>query len=64
MFGNRHPVRRLEICCDFIKSCKYLNYIIQGPPQGGGGQPVKFTVVEACERIKEEFNYLQAQYHK
>ncbi|KRX82588.1 Transducin-like enhancer protein 2, partial [Trichinella sp. T6] len=32
-----------------------------GPPQTG--QPFKFTVVEACDRIKEEFNFLQAQYH-
>lgn len=34
----------------------------QGPPQPG--QPFKFTVVESCDRIKEEFNFLQAQYHK
>jgi groucho len=33
----------------------------QGPPQPG--QPFKFTVTETCERIKEEFNFLQAQYH-
>ncbi|KAG4065010.1 hypothetical protein HA402_004133 [Bradysia odoriphaga] len=32
-----------------------------GPPQPG--QPFKFTVVENCDRIKEEFNFLQAQYH-
>ncbi|XP_054160322.1 transducin-like enhancer protein 4 [Oppia nitens] len=32
-----------------------------GPPQAG--QPFKFTVTETCERIKEEFNFLQAQYH-
>ncbi|OUC47731.1 hypothetical protein D917_06705, partial [Trichinella nativa] len=35
---------------------------LQGPPQTG--QPFKFTVVEACDRIKEEFNFLQAQYHR
>ncbi|KAK9506558.1 hypothetical protein O3M35_008466 [Rhynocoris fuscipes] len=29
---------------------------------GQGGQP-KFTIAETCERIKEEFNFLQAQYH-
>lgn len=34
----------------------------QGPPQPG--QPFKFTVGESCDRIKEEFNFLQAQYHK
>ncbi|CAG2104673.1 unnamed protein product [Medioppia subpectinata] len=32
-----------------------------GPPQAGQG--FKFTVTETCERIKEEFNFLQAQYH-
>ncbi|CAO1423921.1 unnamed protein product [Diamesa hyperborea] len=32
-----------------------------GPPQPT--QPFKFTVTENCERIKEEFNFLQAQYH-
>lgn len=33
----------------------------QGPPPQPG--QLKFTVVETCERIKEEFNFLQAQYH-
>ncbi|XP_065221828.1 protein groucho isoform X3 [Planococcus citri] len=32
-----------------------------GPPQPG--QPFKFTVIESCDRVKEEFNFLQAQYH-
>ncbi|XP_018050498.1 PREDICTED: protein groucho-1-like isoform X1 [Atta colombica] len=32
-----------------------------GPPQPN--QPFKFTVAESCDRIKEEFNFLQAQYH-
>uniref|UniRef100_A0A3Q3IFJ4 Groucho/TLE N-terminal Q-rich domain-containing protein n=1 Tax=Monopterus albus TaxID=43700 RepID=A0A3Q3IFJ4_MONAL len=27
------------------------------------GQPFKFTVNESCDRIKEEFQFLQAQYH-
>ncbi|XP_054629072.1 transducin-like enhancer protein 4 isoform X3 [Dunckerocampus dactyliophorus] len=27
------------------------------------GQPFKFTVSESCDRIKEEFQFLQAQYH-
>ncbi|KAL0118504.1 hypothetical protein PUN28_009283 [Cardiocondyla obscurior] len=34
---------------------------IGGPPQPN--QPFKFTVAESCDRIKEEFNFLQAQYH-
>ncbi|XP_037949604.1 protein groucho isoform X3 [Teleopsis dalmanni] len=29
------------------------------PPQG----PLKFTIVDTLERIKEEFNFIQAQYH-
>ncbi|XP_011262108.2 protein groucho isoform X1 [Camponotus floridanus] len=32
-----------------------------GPPQPG--QPFKFTIGESCDRIKEEFNFLQTQYH-
>ncbi|EFX74135.1 groucho-like protein, partial [Daphnia pulex] len=27
------------------------------------GQPFKFTINESCDRIKEEFSFLQAQYH-
>ncbi|KAL0979936.1 hypothetical protein UPYG_G00191790 [Umbra pygmaea] len=27
------------------------------------GQPFKFTVSESCDRIKEEFQFLQAQFH-
>ncbi|XP_076036712.1 TLE family member 5-like isoform X2 [Oratosquilla oratoria] len=27
------------------------------------GQPFKFTISESCDRMKEEFNFLQAQYH-
>ncbi|XP_022835725.1 protein groucho-like isoform X2 [Spodoptera litura] len=29
------------------------------PPSG----PIKFTIADTLERIKEEFNFLQAQYH-
>ncbi|XP_076465991.1 transducin-like enhancer protein 4 isoform X2 [Babylonia areolata] len=34
-----------------------------GPPPPQPGQPFKFTVAESCDRIKEEFSFLQAQYH-
>ncbi|VTJ73433.1 Hypothetical predicted protein [Marmota monax] len=27
------------------------------------GQPFKFSILEVCDRIKEEFQFLQAQYH-
>lgn len=33
---------------------------LQGPPPQG---PLKFTIVDTLERVKEEFNFLQAQYH-
>lgn len=33
----------------------------QGPPPQG---PIKFTIADTLERIKEEFNFLQAQYHR
>ncbi|XP_069766985.1 transducin-like enhancer protein 3 isoform X1 [Narcine bancroftii] len=33
------------------------------PPPHQPSQPFKFTVAESCDRIKEEFQFLQAQYH-
>ncbi|XP_032809329.1 transducin-like enhancer protein 4 isoform X3 [Petromyzon marinus] len=33
------------------------------PAPHQAGQPFKFTVTETCDRIKEEFQFLQAQYH-
>lgn len=40
----------------------FLNSIMfQAPHQPS--QPFKFTVAESCDRIKEEFSFLQAQYH-
>ncbi|KAG9343514.1 hypothetical protein JZ751_013680, partial [Albula glossodonta] len=38
------------------------NSIIQVPLQAG--QPLKFTVLETLDRNKEEFEFLQAQYHR
>jgi hypothetical protein len=40
------------------RCCLYL----QGPPPPPG--QLKFTVADTCDRIKEEFNFLQAQYHR
>ncbi|XP_063696793.1 protein groucho isoform X4 [Culicoides brevitarsis] len=34
--------------------------VLNGPPPQG---PLKFTIADTLERIKEEFNFLQAQYH-
>lgn len=41
----------------------YPNRLPTGPHQSGAGQPFKFTVTESCDRIKEEFSFLQAQFH-
>lgn len=38
-------------------------FTVQAPHQPG--QPgFKFTVAESCDRIKDEFQFLQAQYHR
>ncbi|XP_041980833.1 protein groucho-like isoform X4 [Aricia agestis] len=34
---------------------------VRGPQPSSG--PIKFTIADTLERIKEEFNFLQAQYH-
>ena len=45
-----------------------LNGMLLQVPGGhggpGGGGPFKLNIVDSIERIKEEFNFLQAQYHK
>lgn len=38
----------------------FFLYCFQGPNAQG---PIKFTIADTLERIKEEFNFLQAQYH-
>lgn len=41
----------------------FLSFCFQAPHQPG--QPgFKFTVAESCDRIKDEFQFLQAQYHR
>ena len=37
--------------------------VCQAPHQAPG-QPFKFTIPESLDRIKEEFQFLQAQYHR
>lgn len=40
-----------------------VSVTFQAPHQPG--QPgFKFTVAESCDRIKDEFQFLQAQYHR
>ncbi|TKC34886.1 hypothetical protein EI555_012311, partial [Monodon monoceros] len=38
--------------------------IIAPTPHQAAGQPFKFTIPESLDRIKEEFQFLQAQYHR
>ncbi|XP_029469501.1 transducin-like enhancer protein 2 isoform X2 [Rhinatrema bivittatum] len=44
---------------------KWLGMYPQGrhPAPLQSGQPFKFSILEMCDRIKEEFQFLQAQYH-
>ncbi|KAH0539746.1 Transducin-like enhancer protein 4 [Cotesia glomerata] len=49
------------VICGSIAGFFLRTEYTRGPPQPG--QPFKFTVIESCDRIKEEFNFLQAQYH-
>ncbi|XP_053680139.1 protein groucho [Anopheles nili] len=42
-----------------VSASKYIPSYMGGPPPQGR----QFTIAETLERIKEEFNFLQAQYH-
>uniref|UniRef100_A0AAZ3NP23 Groucho/TLE N-terminal Q-rich domain-containing protein n=1 Tax=Oncorhynchus tshawytscha TaxID=74940 RepID=A0AAZ3NP23_ONCTS len=47
-----------------ISPCDVLLLLFQAPGHGQPTQPgFKFTVAESCDRIKDEFQFLQAQYH-
>ncbi|KAK4883057.1 hypothetical protein RN001_006376 [Aquatica leii] len=53
---TRHPSAAL------LERTSKQEYIMkQGPPPQAG--QIKFTIADTLERIKEEFNFLQAQYH-
>ena len=46
-------------------TCIDIHIFLFQAPGGPPGQPgFKLNIVESIERIKEEFNFLQAQYHK
>ncbi|XP_022255354.1 transducin-like enhancer protein 4 [Limulus polyphemus] len=49
MYPARHPVSSAALP-------------VAGPPPQAG-QPFKFTVADSCDRVKEEFSFLQTQYH-
>lgn len=38
--------------------------VVPQTPHQAAGQPFKFTIPESLDRIKEEFQFLQAQYHR
>ncbi|XP_076322991.1 transducin-like enhancer protein 4 isoform X4 [Tachypleus tridentatus] len=63
MYPNRHPGEgKMPYHCNVLHSVLGILEASEGPaPQPG--QPFKFTVGDTCDRIKEEFNFLQAQYH-
>ena len=52
-----------ELCCHYLHLWYLQPCTFQAPHQPG--QPgFKFTVAESCDRIKDEFQFLQAQYHR
>ncbi|OAD55848.1 Transducin-like enhancer protein 2 [Eufriesea mexicana] len=61
------PQRKITLALDIVHS-KHEHTIYSntmacpGPPQPG--QQYKFSIGELCDRIKEDFNFLQTQYHK
>lgn len=66
-----HPQTRVCVCVSwhwtlvtqfFLSSPTCCWVWLEVPHQPG--QPLKFTVTESCDRIKEEFHFLQAQYHR
>ncbi|XP_073402159.1 transducin-like enhancer protein 4 isoform X9 [Dendrobates tinctorius] len=56
---SRHPERKKNPL-PLLYQCRASN-MRQAPHQPA--QPFKFTISESCDRIKEEFQFLQAQYH-
>lgn len=50
-----HIMRHCNVC-DCVSVCQ--------TPHQAPGQPFKFTIPESLDRIKEEFQFLQAQYHR
>uniref|UniRef100_A0A673YKB4 Transducin-like enhancer protein 1 n=1 Tax=Salmo trutta TaxID=8032 RepID=A0A673YKB4_SALTR len=64
---GRHPVRLASEThspsVDSLHSCVMLNHFSVCVTLYAPGQPFKFTIPESLDRIKEEFQFLQAQYH-
>ncbi|XP_055931837.1 transducin-like enhancer protein 4 isoform X5 [Argiope bruennichi] len=63
MYPNRHPGDGMPPYAAYGAPPFSAIMSKEGPPPAAG-QPFKFTVAETCDRIKEEFSYLQAQYHR
>lgn len=65
MYPNRPPVIYLFFTnyLSTLLSCFIYNYLCFQVPSGPG-QPYKFTVLETCDRIKDEFNFVQQQCHQ
>lgn len=60
LLSNRHTHIHTSIC--FSTTLCSVFSPVQVPLQPG--QSFKFTVLETLDRIKEEFQFLQAQYHR
>lgn len=52
----------MELLYRLMNNLDDLMSVFQVPLQPG--QSFKFTVLETLDRIKEEFQFLQAQYHR
>lgn len=66
--ASMYILRRVSIVvCVYIanriRSFSLPFFLQGGGGSGGAAGGLKFTVADTCERIKEEFNFIQQQYH-
>lgn len=67
IFCLSHPLLRPRTYCPIHPPASPSLVPLAGHPQTphqAAGQPFKFTIPESLDRIKEEFQFLQAQYHR
>lgn len=67
---DRCPPTSLRPSVAFALSCianripSFCSFFLQGGGgSGGAAGGLKFTVADTCDRIKEEFSFIQSQYH-
>lgn len=66
--ASMYILRRVSIVVCIYIANRIRSFSLPFFLQGGGGSGgaaggLKFTVADTCERIKEEFNFIQQQYH-